>query len=354
MATRTTIRGRGAAHDPPNRFDPIVVEREEGVREEDPDPGTTFYRDASRSIVARNDSPDVGFDASVNPYRGCEVGCSYCFSRPFHEHFGLSAGLDFETKIFVKEHAPRLLREELSSPSWKPEPLMMSGVTDPYQPVESRLGITRGCLEVLAEFRNPVGIVTKRHTVTRDADLLAALAEHDAAIANLTITSLDRGLQRKMEPRASTPEKRLDAIRALTAAGVPTGVMVAPVVPGLTDHELPAILEAAAEAGAVRAGYVVLRLPHAVKEIFSDWLERHFPDRKRKVLNRLRSLRGGALYDSSWGERMRGQGTYAEQIRDLFEVGCRRAGLNREPIVLSTAAFRRPGEARQLALFEDA
>lgn len=277
-----------------------------------------------------------------------------CYARPFHEYLGLSAGLDFETKVFVKEDAPALLRRKLSSPKWEPKVLAMSGVTDPYQPAESRLGITRGCLEVLAEFRNPVAIITKRQTVTRDADLLGELARHRAAVVNLSITSLDRDLQRVMEPRASIPEKRLEAIRTLSEAGIPTGVMVAPVVPGLTDHEMPAILEAAAEAGAVRAAFIVLRLPHGVKELFADWLERHFPDRREKVLNRLRSLRGGDLYDATYGSRMRGEGPYAEQIRAMFEVGCRKAGLNEVAVELSTAAFRRPGEGRQLGLFEAA
>ncbi len=354
MANRPSIRGRGAAHDPPNRFEPIEVDREEWVLAEDPDPETRLYRDASRSIVATNDSPDVGFEASVNPYRGCECGCSFCYARPFHEYFGLSAGLDFETKIFVKEDAPALLRKKLASPKWEPKVLALSGVTDPYQPAESRLGITRGCLEVLAEFRNPVAIVTKRQTVTRDADLLGELARHRAAVVNLSITSLDRELQRVMEPRASIPEKRLEAIRTLSEAGIPTGVMVAPVVPGLTDHEMPAILKAAADAGAVRAAFIVLRLPHGVKDLFADWLERHFPDRREKVLNRLRSLRGGELYDAAYGSRMRGEGPYAEQIRSMFEVGCRAAGLNQVEVELSTAAFRRPGEGRQLGLFEAA
>jgi DNA repair photolyase len=340
--THPSIRGRGAAHNPPNRFDLISVERDAWTHAEDPAPETKFYRDATRSIIATNDSPDVGFKASINPYRGCEVGCSYCFARPTHEFFGLSAGIDWETKIFVKEDAPELLREQLSSPKWEPKPLAMSGVTDPYQPVERRLGITRRCLEVLEEFRNPVVIITKNHLVTRDIDLLQRLARHDAAMVNLSITTLRRSLQGVMEPRTSTPEKRLEAIRKLSGAGIPVGVLVAPVIPGLTDHEMPKILERAAEAGAVKAGWVMLRLPYAVKDVFEDWLGRHFPDRKTKVLNRLLSLRGGRLNDPRFGSRMRGDGPFAEQVRQVFEVSCRKYGLNRAPLELSTEAFRIP------------
>jgi DNA repair photolyase len=275
-----------------------------------------------------------------------------CYARPFHEYLDLSPGIDFETKIFVKEDAPALLRKELSARAWEPKVLVMSGVTDPYQPVERRMKITRGCLEVLAEFRNPVGIITKSDLVTRDADLLGELAGHDAAIVNLSITTLSKELKRAMEPRAALPENRLDAIRRLSDAGIPTGVMVAPVIPGLTDHEMPEILERAAEAGAVRAGWIMLRLPHAVKDLFADWLARHFPDRKEKVLNRLRDLRGGVLYDPRFGARMRGDGPFAEQVRQVFDVTCRRVGLNATPVELSTAAFRRPPRGDQLGLFD--
>lgn len=353
-ATRRSIRGRGAASNPPNRFLPIAVEREEWSDPDDPGPRTRFLRDSSRSILARNDSPDVGFNVSVNPYRGCEVGCSYCYARPTHEYLGFSAGLDWETRIVVKEDAPELLREELASPAWKPQVIAMSGVTDPYQPVERRLRITRRCLQVLAEFRNPVAVITKRDTVTRDIDLLAELASFDAAAASLSVTSLDRELQRAMEPRASTPERRLEAIRRLSEAGIPTGVMVAPVIPGLNDHEIPAILERAAAAGAERAAFVMLRLPHGLDELFADWLERHYPERKEKVLNRLRDLRGGRLYDAGFGTRMKGEGPFAEQVRQMFGVAARKAGLNRERRKLSTAAFRRPASGGQLGLFERA
>ncbi|HVS04484.1 MAG TPA: PA0069 family radical SAM protein, partial [Thermoanaerobaculia bacterium] len=271
-----------------------------------------------------------------------------CYARPTHEYFGLSAGLDFETRIFVKEEAPALLRRELSSRRWRPRVLAMSGVTDPYQPVERKLRLTRGCLEVLAELRNPVGIVTKNHLVTRDVDLLRELAAHRAAAVNLSITTLDGELAARMEPRASHPRDRLRALEELAAAGIPCGVMVAPVVPALTDHELPRILQAAADAGASFAGYVVLRLPFAVKELFEEWLERHFPDRKQKVLARVRSLRGGKLYDPTFRQRMKGEGAFAQQIRALFDTSCRRYGLDGPRPELSTAAFRRPGIQRQL------
>jgi DNA repair photolyase len=347
------LAGRGASYNPPNRFERRHVELDPEVLAADADaPLTELIDDPSRSIIATNDSPDVGFDASVNPYRGCSHGCVYCFARPTHEYLGYSAGLDFETKILVKRRAPEMLREALARPSWRPRVVAMSGVTDPYQPVERRMEVTRGCLEVLAEFRNPVAIVTKSDLVTRDADLLGELAGHRAAVVNLSITTLRNDLKRAMEPRAALPEKRLEAIRRLADAGIPTGVMVAPVIPGLTDHEMPEILERAAEAGAVRAGWIMLRLPHAVKDLFADWLERHFPDRREKVLNRLRDLRGGVLYDPRYGARMRGDGPFAEQVRRVFEVSCRRVGLNENPVLLSTAAFRRPPRNGQLGLFD--
>ncbi|MGH7545805.1 MAG: PA0069 family radical SAM protein, partial [Gemmatimonadota bacterium] len=291
---------------------------------------------------------------SLNPYRGCEHGCVYCYARPTHEYFGLSAGLDFETKIFVKEDAPELLRKELSSPRWEPQVIVMSGVTDPYQPIERRLAITRRCLEVLEEFRSPVAIITKNHLVTRDIDLLARLAECKAASVTLSITTLDSDLQRVLEPRTCTPARRLLAIRKLADAGVPASVNVAPVIPGLTDHEIPRILEAAVEAGASAAGFTMLRLPYAVKRLFETWLEQHVPDRKGKVLGRIRDVRGGRLNDPRFGSRMRGEGPYAEQIAKLFEVTCRRLGVDRRRVGLSTSAFRRPSEGRQLSLFDGA
>ncbi len=492
------IRGRGTRGDPPNRFEPIEVELDpDGFAPDDerPDPRTQYFRDASRSAITWNQSPDVPFDASLNPYRGCEHGCVYClapdtpvlyadmtwrplgdvsagdvlvgfdehrpivgsrklrpsivqalwwsrqpslrlvsergeivttshhrwlsaddsrwwctdflahgrrlhrlslrgiaprgrattpervealergprrdvvdirtstgtffaaglathncYARPTHEYFGLSAGLDFETKIFVKSDAPNLLRAELASRAWKPQLVALSGVTDPYQPVERKLALTRACLEVLAEFRNPTGIVTKSRLVARDTDVLQELARHQAVSATLSITTLDPELARVLEPRAAQPRARLAAIEALARAGIPVGVNVAPVIPGLNDHEIPAIVAAAAAAGAGWAAYILLRLPHGVKELFERWLEDHRPERKRKVLSHIRETRGGKLSDPRFGSRMRGEGLYAEQIRELVELARRRAGLPQRGPELSTAAFRRPG-GTQLALW---
>jgi DNA repair photolyase len=346
------IRGRGAAENPANRFDRLHYEPDPDLDpSEQPAPRTQFLRDESRSIITSNDSPDVGFRYSINPYRGCEHGCPYCYARPTHEYLGFSAGLDFETRIVVKEDAPALLRKELSSPKWAPEVLGLSGVTDPYQPIERRLQLTRRCLEVLAEFRNPVAIVTKNRLVARDADLLGELATHRAAAVFLSITTLDAGLAGVLEPRAARPAARLEALAELRRAGVPVGVLVAPVIPGLNDHEIPSVLAAAAEAGAAHAGYVVLRLPHGVADLFSAWLDRHFPDGKEKVLGRIRDLRGGQLNDSRFGRRMRGEGVLAAQIKSLFALGCRRAGITGRGPELSAAAFRRPGGTQRL-LFE--
>ncbi|HEX3107899.1 MAG TPA: PA0069 family radical SAM protein, partial [Thermoanaerobaculia bacterium] len=302
---------------------------------------TTVTEERARSIISRNDSPDVGFSQSINPYRGCEHGCAYCFARPTHEYLGFSAGLDFETKIMVKEDAPELLREELLSPKWKPETIAISGVTDPYQPVERKLEITRRCLAVLADFRNPTAMITKNHLVTRDVDHLGELAQFGAASVAVSLTTLDAKLANIMEPRASTPELRLNAIETLAKNGIPATVMVAPLIPAINEHEMPKILEAARDAGASFAGFVVLRLPWAVAPLFERWLEEHFPDRKEKVLNRIRDLRGGALYEAEWGVRGRGRGIFAQQIEAIFDVTCRRLGLNERDMHLSDAAFRR-------------
>ena len=350
------IRGRGASWTPANRFEKLHIDlgdmdvvQIDQEREERPRRATQYFRDGTRTIISRNTSPDVGFETSVNPYRGCEHGCIYCYARPTHEYLGFSAGLDFESKIMVKTEAAELLRSELESSSWKPQVLVMSGVTDPYQPIEKKLRITRGCLEVLAEFRNPVAIITKNRLVTRDLDLLCELVGFGAAAVNLSVTSLDPKLQRVLEPRTSSPEARLDAISKLRAAGIPTGVMVAPIIPGLTDHEVPKILKACAQAGAQFAGYTIVRLPWAVAPLFEHWLEEHFPDRKEKVLGRIRDLRGNdRLNNSQWHLRMTGEGIFAEQIASLFEIGCRRTGIGERP-KLSTASFRRQKE--QLDLF---
>jgi DNA repair photolyase len=337
-----------------NRFERLAFEPEpdpNGPGDFRPSaPGTVLFKDTTRTVIAYNESPDVGFDASVNPYRGCEHGCIYCYARPTHEYLGFSAGLDFETKIMVKEDAPALLRNELASPRWKPQVLAMSGVTDPYQPMERHLRLTRGCLEVLAEFRNPVGIVTKNQLVTRDVDLLSELAQYRAAAAFVSLTTLDADLARRMEPRASTPQRRLDAIRALRLSGVPVGVMIAPIIPGLTDHEIPCLIAAAVAAGAQFAGFVVLRLPHAVKTLFEAWLEQCFPEKKNKVLNRIRAIRSGKLNDPNFRTRMKGQGIFSQQIEDLFRTTCKQQGIAHRRPELSAAAFRRPSGG-QLALF---
>ena len=347
MADHPKLTGRGAAHNPPNRFESLWVEPDEGP----PSPvDTQFFKDASRSVLSRNDSPDVGFSVSVNPYRGCEHGCVYCYARPSHEYFGLSLGLDFETKIFVKEDAPALLRSALSKPGWPPQTVALSGVTDPYQPVERRLGLTRKCLEVLAEFRNPVMIITKNALVMRDADLLAELASYGAACVCVSITTLDQNLVRVMEPRTVTPEKRLETLAALREANIPAGVLIGPVIPGLTDHESPRILEAAGKAGASFASYVMLRLPHGLKALFEQWLETHFPQRKDRVLSHIRAVRNGQLNEATFGTRMRGVGPAADQIATLFQLVRRRAGIPEERPGLSVAAFRNP-EMKQLPLF---
>jgi DNA repair photolyase len=344
-------KGRGTGDNPTNRFLSESLERDEDWDpSEDPAPQTQFIADDTKTLIARNDSPDIPFDASINVYRGCEHGCVYCYARPFHEYLGYSSGIDFETRILVKHRAPELLREELSSPKWKPQVLAMSGVTDCYQPAERKFQLTRRCLEVLAEFRHPVGIVTKNFLVTRDIDLLSELARHQAVVVFLSLTTLDATLTPKLEPRASLPAHRLAAIRKLRDAGIPVGVMIAPIIPGLNDHEIPSLLAEAARAGATSAGKVVLRLPFALKELFEGWLERHFPEQKDKVLNRIRALRDGQLNDPAPGRRMTGEGLFAEQIAKMFEVACRRAGLNEDGRALSTAAFRRPGGV-QLDLF---
>jgi len=334
-------RGRGAPDNPAGRFEPLEIEYEpENV------PGaetTELFQDNTKSIISFNDSPDLGFDATLNPYRGCEHGCVYCYARPTHEYLGLSLGLDFETKLFVKTEAPALLRKALSSKSWKPQMVMLSGITDCYQPIERRLKLTRRCLEVFAEFRNPVGIVTKSDLVTRDIDILSELASDNAIVVNLSVTSLDKSLADRLEPRASRPLQRLRAIEELSKAGIPTGVMVAPVIPGLNDHEIPEILKAVANAGATSAHYVLLRLPFGLKNLFQSWLDAHYPDRKPKVMNRIRDTRDGAYFT-----RGRGVGLFADQIERMFELARKKAGLKKRPPELSVAAFRKPG---QLSLF---
>lgn len=356
---KPAVRGRGANLNPVGRFERFTPFEDVDTYLPDPDEteetvqvATTLYRDTSRSIISTNDSPDLGMSTSVNPYRGCEHGCIYCYARPYHEYLGLSAGIDFETKIFAKPDAAELLRQKMMSKSWAPQVVTLSGVTDCYQPSERRLKITRECMEVLAEFRNPAAIITKNFLVTRDIDIFRKMAEYEGIAVNLSITTLDAELARKMEPRASTPPMRLKAVEMLARAGVPVNVMVAPIIPGLTDHEIPAIIRSIADAGARSAAYTVVRLPHGVKDLFQAWLEEHYPDRKEKVLNRLRAMRGGELNDPRFGSRMRGEGVYAEEIHKIFHMAKKRYGLTDSFPRLSTGAFQRPlGDNRQGSLF---
>jgi DNA repair photolyase len=337
------IHGRGATLNPANRFELLHYEPDDSCEGRDSRTTirTQYLRDDSQSVISYNDSPDLDFDASLNPYRGCEHGCAYCYARPTHEYLGLSAGLDFESRILVKPRAPELLRTELMRPSWKPQCLVLSGVTDAYQPIEKKLGITRDCLRVLADFRNPAFIVTKNHLVTRDSDYLGELAGVNAAGVAISITTLDHQLARLLEPRASIPSYRLEAIATLHKAGIPVGVNAAPIIPGLNEHEIPNILKAAAAAGAQFSAYTIVRLPLAVAPIFVAWLETHFPDRKEKILGRIRSMRDGKLNSSNFGNRMHGDGPVAEEIRQLFRVSCRRFFLDRGHVKLSAGAFRR-------------
>lgn len=342
MNSKDPIRGRGTASAIANRFEIRHTEPDEEWQEENSIPQTRFLRDNTSTIITTNNSPDIPFEASINPYRGCEHGCIYCYARPTHEYLGFSPGLDFETQILVKHDAPELLRSELNAPKWKPTPLSISGVTDPYQPAERSFRLTRRILEVLNDFRNPVAIVTKNHLVTRDIDVLKALAAHRAAAVFISITSLNPELTAVMEPRTARPARRLAALEALAEAGIPVGVMVAPMIPGLNDHELQPILASAAERGAQWAGFVPVRLPLAVAPLFEEWLEQHFPDRKNKVLNRIRAMRDGKLNISEFGSRMKGgTGTFADTYRLMFRQACERFGLNKSKLELSTAAFRR-------------
>ncbi|SMO44446.1 PA0069 family radical SAM protein [Gracilimonas mengyeensis] len=349
--TQNPLRGRGASDNPVNRFEGNYIDYDlDEETGEKPSPKTQLIPDHTKSVIAYNKSEDVGFNASINPYRGCEHGCIYCYARPYHEYLGYSSGLDFESKIVVKYDAPEILRKELSSKNWKPQVIAMSGVTDIYQPIERKLELTRGCLEVLAEFRNPVGMITKNHLITRDLDLLCELNEYQCVSVTVSVTSLDKDLTGVMEPRTSRPKKRLETIRKLADAGIPVGVNVAPIIPGLTDHECAEILEKAAMAGASFAGYTIVRLPYKVKDLFKEWLEQHFPDRKDKVLNKILDIRDGKLNNSEWGTRMKGEGNFARQISDLFKVQTKRLGLNESRRQLTTDHFIRSA-GNQLNLF---
>jgi DNA repair photolyase len=343
-----TPKGRGSSLNPPNRFEKTCHEPDFEQLEHDQDfldelrrPETEYLPDTSKTIVSENDSPDIPFRFSLNPYRGCSHGCSYCYARPSHEYLGLSAGLDFETKIFVKHDAAALFREFLSRPKWKPEPVMLSGVTDPYQPGEREFLVTRQCLEVALEARQPINLITKNALVLRDLDLLREMGSMRLVQVAVSVTTLDAGLARVLEPRTSSPAARLNAIRKVAEAGIPVRVMVAPIIPGLNDSEIPAILRAASEAGATAAGHVLLRLPLAVGPIFLAWLDQHRPASRTRVENAVRKTRNGALNSSKFGERMGGTGQMAEQIHQLFRNFSERVGLNR-PLPPSACDLFRP------------
>ena len=348
-------RGRGAQSNASGRYEPLArVAFDDGWRTLDDLPAfkTTVQTDATRKIITRNESPDIGFDRSINPYRGCEHGCVYCFARPTHAYLGLSPGLDFESKLFVKPEAAELLERELSSPSYQPKVIAIGTNTDPYQPIERRYQVMRRILEVLDRAGHPVGIVTKSALVLRDLDILARMAERKLAKVALSVTTLDPELARKMEPRAATPMRRLETLRRLSDAGVPTTVMVAPVIPALNDMEIERVLDAAHAAGVKEAGYVLLRLPLEVRDLFREWLMANYPDRYRHVLQLVRDTRGGKDYDSTWGTRMKGTGPYAWMIGRRFELACEKLGLNTARLPLSTQHFRPPkAGSEQLSLF---
>jgi DNA repair photolyase len=347
-------RGRGAGVNPSGRFEPLtrhVFDDGWETLEELPPFKTEVQVEKPRTIITRNTSPDISFDRSINPYRGCEHGCVYCFARPTHSYMGLSPGLDFESKLFAKPDAARLLERELSKPGYEPRTIAIGTNTDPYQPIEKKWRIMREILEVLETHGHPVGIVTKSALVMRDADILSRMAERGLAKVALSVTTLDRRLARTMEPRAATPTRRLEAMRSLGEAGIPVSVMIGPVIPGLNDSEIERVLESAHAVGAREAGYVILRLPLEVSPIFKDWLLRHYPDRYRHVMSLIRSMRGGKDYDAEWGKRMKGAGPYAWQIGRRFEMAARRYGLNTERRPLRTDLFTPPGgQAKQLEL----
>ncbi|MGP9820949.1 PA0069 family radical SAM protein [Salinarimonas sp. NSM] len=347
-------RGRGAQTNETGRYERITREAFEEDRLHDEEEralalATEVVEERARTIIARNQSPDIGFDYSINPYRGCEHGCFYCYARPSHAHHGLSPGLDFETKLFAKPDAAALLERELAARSYVPKPIALGANTDPYQPVERRYRITRSVLEVLAKRSHPVGIVTKSHLVTRDVDILGPMAERGLAKVAISLTTLDPVLARRMEPRAATPARRLDAIKRLTDEGIPVTVLVAPIVPAINDHEIERILEAAHAAGAREAGYVLLRLPDELKGLARDWLIEHYPDRLERVLSLVRQTRGGKEYDATWGVRQTGTGAYAWMIGRRFETAARRLGLNATRTRLRTDLFEPPAAARRRA-----
>ncbi len=348
------IKGRGAQSNYKNRFERLHIEPDDSQPENEIEPErkipTIFLKDESKSIIARNDSEDLFFNYSINPYRGCEHGCIYCYARPSHEYLGFSAGLDFESKIMIKPKAPELLAKEFEKKSYKPDVLMLSGNTDCYQPIERTLKLTRGLLQVCLDYRNPVAIITKNSLIERDLDILSELNDYNSTSVMISITSLDENLIRILEPRTSTPSKRLRTIETLSKHKIPVGVMAAPVIPGLTDEEIPNILKAASEHGAAFAGRIMLRLPYSVKDMFIDWLKREYPERAKKVINRIKEIRGGKLNHSEPALRFTGEGTIAESIHNLFKLSCRQYGLEKSNINLTTAHFRRKA-GNQLNMF---
>jgi DNA repair photolyase len=348
-------RGRGTLSNASGRYEAIArIAFDDGWQslEELPPFQTTVSIDSTRKIITRNDSPDISFDRSINPYRGCEHGCVYCFARPTHAYLGLSPGLDFESKLFVKPDAPQLLERELSAAGYQPRTIAIGTNTDPYQPIERKYQVMRGILEVLERAGHPVGIVTKSAMILRDLDILARLAERNLVKVAISVTTLDAKLARTMEPRAATPGRRLEALRQLSRAGVPTSVMVAPIIPAINDAEIERILDAAALAGVKGAGYVLLRLPLEVRDLFHEWLQANFPDRVSHVFKLIRDTRGGKDYNSTFGKRMKGEGPYAWMIGRRFETACEKLGLNRERASLTTEQFTAPRpRAQQLSLF---
>lgn len=366
------MSSRGASSNPSNRFEEISIDPDSEKYEDHDDhnddfedhdrnsihpihpihsiDSITYFKDQTQSLISYNDSPDVGFDAGINVYRGCEHGCIYCYARPTHEYLGFSCGIDFERKLLIKERAGELLFRELGSRNWRPQVLAMSGITDPYQPIERRFKLTRKCLEVLCEFRNPVCIITKNQLILRDLDLLKCLNAFSAIAVFISLTTLQSGLRSVMEPRTSSPSARLRCIETLAKNGIPVGVMIAPIIPGLTDHEIPNLIKAASEAGAQFAGHGLLRLPFQVKSLFSEWLTRHFPDQKEKVLNRIKSIREGKLNCSKFGLRMQGSGIFSNQIEQWFHISCKKSRLKDHSPHLSISSFRRVPS--QFELFE--
>ena len=357
VKNKAKLRGRGTNINPPNRFEKLHIEETEDLYDErDYEPGTdrkietVFYKDHSKSAIAKNNSPDIPFDYSFNPYRGCEHGCVYCYARPTHEYLGFSLGTDFETKIMVKENGPMLLKKEFEKKSYEPKLIIISGDTDPYQPIERKLKITREALKVCLEYRNPVGVITKNSLIIRDIDILSEMAKLDLVSATISITTLNKELASIMEPRTATPERKLQAIEKLSEAGIPVNVNLAPIIPGLNDEEIPEILKQASQRGAISAAYILLRLPYSIKDLFINWLEREFPDRKEKILNKIREMRGGKLNVSDFGKRFKSQGEQASAIKELFYISCSKYHLNERDFDLTTAQFKRPS-GKQMELF---